>query len=170
MAAFSPDGRRIVTASLDLTAQIWSTESSMQIAVLSNLGDFVTDATYSPDGRRIAIASKSDTQTARIVDADTARQIIGLSGHEKAVRSVAFSPDGRRIATASNDRTARVWDAASGAQLVVLAGHGEGVPPDDEAGNVRSAAFSPDGRRVVTASNDRTARVWTPTPASRSRN
>jgi len=160
MAAFSPDGRRIVTASLDLTAQIWSTESSMQIAVLSDLGDFVTDATYSPDGRRIAIASKSDTQTARIVDADTARQIIGLSGHEKAVRSVAFSPDGRRIATASNDRTARVWDAASGAQLVVLTGHGEGLPPDDEAGNVRSASFSPDGRRIVTASNDRTARVW----------
>jgi WD40 repeat protein len=160
MAAFSPDGRRIVTASLDETAQIWSTESGMQLAVLSDLGDFVTDATYSPDGRRIAIASLSDAQTGRIVDAVTARQIIGLSGHEKAVRSIAFSRDGRRIVTASNDRTARIWDAASGEQLVVLAGHGEGVAADDEAGNVRSAVFSPDGRRIVTASNDRTARIW----------
>ena len=160
MVAFSPDGRHIVTASLDWTAQIWNAASNMQLAVLTELGDYIADAAYSPDGQRIAIAALSEAQTARIVDAATARQIVGLSGHEHAVRSVAFSPDGRRIVTASNDRTARIWDAASGVQLAVLSGHGKGLPADNEGGNVRSAAFSPDGRRIVTASNDRTARVW----------
>jgi WD40 repeat protein len=156
-AAFSPDGRRIVTASEDETARIWGAASSMQLAVLSDPGDWGFDAAYSPDGRRIAIVSD---ETARTVDAGTFKQITGLSGHEGMVRSVAFSPDGRRIVTASNDRTARIWDAASGVQLAVLSGHGAGLAADDESGNVRSAAFSPDGRRIVTASNDKTARIW----------
>ncbi len=160
MAAFSPDGRQIVTASLDKTALIWGAASGMQLAVLSDLGDYVADAAYSPDGLRIAIAAASEQQAVRIVDATTAGQIARLSGHDDMVRSVAFSPDGWRIVTASNDRTARIWDAASGVQLAVLSGHGEGLPADDGGGNVRSAAFSPDGRRIVTASNDKSARIW----------
>src|SRR6202034_4225986 len=67
------------------------------------------------------------------------------------VRSAAFSPDGKRIVTASNDKTARIWDAASGQQLMMLSGHQDVVA---------SAAFSPDGTRIVTASYDKTARVW----------
>ena len=65
--------------------------------------------------------------------------------------SAAFSPDGARVVTASDDKTARVWDAATGKAIAVLSGH------DDQ---VWSAAFSPDGARVVTASDDKTARVW----------
>jgi hypothetical protein len=64
---------------------------------------------------------------------------------------VAFSPDGDRVVTASADKNARLWDAASGQEQTVLRGHG---------GPVRSAAFSPDGARVVTVSYDRTARFW----------
>ena len=55
------------------------------------------------------------------------------------------------MVTASSDHSARLWDAASGQELAVLQGH--------EAG-VWSAAFSPDGSKVVTASIDRSARVW----------
>jgi WD40 repeat protein len=74
-----------------------------------------------------------------------------LSGHRGAVRSVAFSPDGRFILTASDDRTARVWDVKTGREVSVLRGHRRGV---------QSAAFSPDGKRVVTSGDDATARVW----------
>ena len=65
--------------------------------------------------------------------------------------SAAFSPDGTRVVTASDDKTARLWDAATGAPIAVLSGHEDAV---------WSAAFSPDGTRVVTASKDKTARLW----------
>jgi WD40 repeat protein len=74
-----------------------------------------------------------------------------LSGHDFLVSSALFSRDGARIVTASWDRTARIWDAATGRQITVIGGH---------ADVVRFAAFSPDGARIVTASRDKTARVW----------
>jgi WD40 repeat protein len=71
--------------------------------------------------------------------------------HQAKVTSAAFNPDGSRIVTASDDKTARIWDAATGQEVAVLRGH-EGI--------VGSAAFSPDGSRIVTASGDKTARIW----------
>jgi WD40 repeat protein len=62
-----------------------------------------------------------------------------------------FSADSARVLTASADRTARLWDVASGKEMAVLRGH------EDE---VRSAVFSTDGARVLTASKDKTARLW----------
>jgi hypothetical protein len=67
------------------------------------------------------------------------------------VRSLQFNPAGTRIVSGSNDGTARVWDAATGASLAELRGH---------TGWVNSAAFSPDGTQIVTASDDNTARLW----------
>ncbi len=74
-----------------------------------------------------------------------------LQGHQDRVWSAAFSPDGAKVVTASSDRSARLWDAASGQELAVLQGHED---------RVWSAAFSPDGAKVVTASSDRSARLW----------
>ncbi len=81
--------------------------------------------------------------------ADTQLEV--LSGHGDMVLTAVYSPDGTRIVTASNDKTARIWDAGTGAQLAVLSGHG---------GSVSSAAYSPDGTRIVTVSADKTVRVW----------
>jgi dipeptidyl aminopeptidase/acylaminoacyl peptidase len=55
------------------------------------------------------------------------------------------------VVTASEDKTARKWEAATGKEIAKLEGH------TDE---VKSSSFSPDGRRVVTASRDGTARIW----------
>ncbi len=74
-----------------------------------------------------------------------------LRGHEDGVESAQFAPDGKTVVTASRDKTARLWDVASGKELHVLR-------HEDE---VRSAQFAPDGKTVVTASSyDGTARLW----------
>jgi WD40 repeat protein len=67
------------------------------------------------------------------------------------VESVACSPRGDLVATGASDRTARLWDVATGACTATLTGHSVGVA---------GLAFSPDGKRLVTAGNDGTARVW----------
>ncbi len=77
--------------------------------------------------------------------------LTGSMRHDAALDSAEFSPDGQQIVTASDDKTARVWDAASGKPI------GEPMKHKDE---VNSARFSPDGQRVVTASKDKTAQVW----------
>jgi len=148
-AAFSPDGQRVVTASLDKTVRIWDASTGRQTLLLSGHTDRVWCAAFSPDGRRIV--TTSNDRTGRLWDAATGHEIAVLSGHTDRVWNGAFSADSGRVVTASEDKTARIWDATTGLELMVLSGHSD---------MVTTARFSPDGRRVVTASNDKTARIW----------
>ncbi len=63
---------------------------------------------------------------------------------------MAFSPDGKLLATASDDKTARVFETRTWRELVRFAYQGE----------VRRLAFSPDGALLATGSADKTARVF----------
>jgi WD40 repeat protein/serine/threonine protein kinase len=74
-----------------------------------------------------------------------------LRGHTADVYCVCFAPNGRLLATASQDRTARVWDRVSGECLSVLTGH-----VDD----VNCVAFSADSKLLASASDDGTVRIW----------
>ncbi|MER9134748.1 TIR domain-containing protein [Mesorhizobium sp. M0830] len=153
-AVFSPDSRRLVTASDDQTACLWDAATGRQMLVLGGHEHLVSSAAFSPDSMRI-VTTSSD-KTARVWDASTGALVLVLNGHGDHVASAAFSPDASRLVTASWDKTARVWDAAPGAQVLVLNGHGGGHEDD-----VSSAAFSPDATRLVTASwHNHTASIW----------
>lgn len=148
-AAFSPDGKRIATASKDTTARVWDADDGRLIFMFTNHTDAVHSAVFSPDGKHIV--TTSDDGTARVWDARDGHLQHTLSGHAGSVVSAVFSPSSKRIATASLDNTARVWDACDGHLQFTLAGH---------TNQLTTIQFSPDGNRIVTASTDKTARIW----------
>ncbi|HEU4411145.1 MAG TPA: protein kinase, partial [Polyangiaceae bacterium] len=148
-AAFSPDGKRLVTASSDGTLRVWAADGAGEPLVLRGHEGSVWSAAFSPDGKRLVTASRD--KTVRVWNADGADELVVLRGHERGVWSAAFSPDGKQIVSASSDKTVRVWAADGAGEPLVLRGHED---------RVMSAAFSPDGKQIVSASADRTVRVW----------
>src|SRR5580765_6256804 len=72
-------------------------------------------------------------------------------GHTNIVYSAVFSADGKKIVTASQDKTAKVWDAETGELLADLEGHTLGVI---------SAVFSPDGKKIATCGGEGATKVW----------
>ncbi len=149
LATFSPDGKRILTASQDNTARVWDANAARLLATLSGHKGPVNDAEFSSDGKRIVTASADDS--ARVWDGESGALQAILVGHTAEVHVARFSPDGKRIVTASADQTAKVWDAETGHLLVTLTGH---------AGAIYDANFSSDGKRIATASADQSAKVW----------
>ena len=145
--AFSPDGRKVATASYDNTARLWDVETGKQIQRLEHDGS-VYGMAFSPDGQKLATASSDSS--ARLWDVGTGKQLQRLE-HNNSVNAVAFSPDGQKLATASSDSSARLWDVGTGKQLQRL----------EHDRSVNAVAFSPDGQKLATASDDKTACIWT---------
>jgi WD40 repeat protein len=147
--AFSADGKRIVTASMDNTARLWDAATGKEVLTLHGHESYVTSAALSADGRRIVTASTDST--ARLWDTNTGKELAVLRGHGDFISASAFSADSVRVITVSKDSTARLWDANTGKELTVLRGHKDWVT---------AFAFSADGRSIATASSDGTARLW----------
>ena len=126
--AFSPDGRRLASASSDRTVKVWDAATGEEIRTLKGHTQPVMSVAFSPDGQRLA--SASDDETVKVWDAATGEEIRTLKGHTGWVRSVAFSPDGHTLASAGLD-TVKLWDAATGEEIRTLKGvfSSRGVQP-----------------------------------------
>ena len=159
-AVFSPDGRKILTASYDNTARVWDASTHRCLLTLSGHLAPVRSAEFSPDGKKIATASWDST--ARIWDAQTGRSLRVIDTRPKAVLNnqfplsdVHFSPDGKRILTCSNLPTAFVWDVETGDKISSLR-----ISKPGQSGAIGDARFSPDGQRIVAVSYLGLGRIW----------
>src|SRR5271157_1963878 len=84
-----------------------------------------------------------------------------FTGHGEAVQSVAFSADGKSLASGSLDKTAKVWDVATGQERATFRGRAEAdVAANNRRLGMDSVAFTPDNKILVAGSLDGTVRVW----------
>jgi hypothetical protein len=104
-ARFSPDGKRLLSASYDGTVRIWDVKSGKELKQIQAHKPNAYCAAFSPDGKRIV--SCGEDHAVRVWDAQSGKQLRKYEGHGP----VAFFPDGKRIAATSLDGTARVWRA-----------------------------------------------------------
>lgn len=100
-AAFSPDGKQVVTASDDFTARIWDAYSGKPVSEPMRHEGQVLSAVFSADGTKVITASSD--KTARLWEAPTGKPLGKPMKHRHTVHSAAFSPDGSGIVTTSDD-------------------------------------------------------------------
>ena len=119
--AFSPDGQRIVTGSEDQTAKVWEAASGKELLTLK--GHSAQDLLRWPFLRTVSGLSPAvRIRRPRCGRRPAARNCSPSKGTAVRSLAVAFSPDGQRIVTGSGDRTAKVWEAASGRELLTSQG------------------------------------------------
>ncbi len=147
--SFSPDGKRLVSASIDQTGRLWDGETGRLIAVLRGHTGVLLDASFRP--ARTHLATASDDRTLRLWDSDSGELITVLRGHRDGVQRSVFTPDGSRLLSPSSDGTVRIWDMSLVERNGVLRGH---------TSYVYDVAFQPDGARVASAAWDGTVRIW----------
>jgi WD40 repeat protein len=102
---FSPDGTRLVTASVDHDSRVWDVSSGRLLHVLRGHLLPVRSASFSPDGSWIVTGSQF---TAGLWDASTGQLVLYLNGHTRPLTGATFGPGGEWILTGSQDGTARV--------------------------------------------------------------
>jgi eukaryotic-like serine/threonine-protein kinase len=152
--AWSPDGQRIASSSLDETVQIWDALTGKNMLTYRGQSLQAPAIAWSPDGRFIASSSGLLSESIQVWDAATGKNSAEYNrydGHTERVLAIAWSPDGRYIASASEDAKVQVWDVISGRSIYMYRGHTQ---------TVKTVAWSPDGLRIATGSEDKTAQVW----------
>jgi WD40 repeat protein len=152
----TPDGIAVASGGEDGVARIWETRSGNRRCTLAGHDGPVHAVAVTPDGSGVVTASRD--ATVRVWDPSTGAQVGVLRGHGNGVYSAVALPGGSLIASGSEDRTIRVWPRPEPVSSddedrpVILRGHEEGV--------MSLAALTDGTDRVVSASQDRTLKVW----------
>src|SRR5918997_1491764 len=148
--AFSPDGKRLATASRDKTSKVFDVEKKESIVTFPGHAETVYTVGFSADGKSIATGGGGNKNPVWKPDGDgkQLRQIAGFGG---PVFRLQYAADGKGLVACSSDKTVRVFNPADGASLRVLSGHNDWI---------YSFALSNDGKTLASGSWDGELRLW----------
>jgi WD40 repeat protein len=154
--AFTPDGKRLISAGDDKVIRVWDWQTGKTVRTIrgqvgpGDEGKIYTMA-LSPNGRWLAVGGYIKDNVIRIFDFDTGKLVALLCAHTDVVDALAFSSDSTQLVSGGGDFLAIIWDVDRRKVLHRLEGHRE---------DIYAVAFTPDGTRVVTGSDDTTLRLW----------
>jgi len=153
---FSPDGRLLAAAGFNQTITLRHSATGELWRTLEGHTGRVTCVAWSPDGKEIA--SGSDDGSIRFWDPSTGKETDSLplvhrrGTHGTGTTCIGYFPDGKLLYSSGYDPVVQIWDAWTHKLVRSLAGHRDCV----------CACLSADGRRLATASQDGTAKLWDP--------
>ena len=150
----SPDEDQLVTVGYDPAVKLWDRHGGQLLRILNGHAKRVLQARYSEDATRLVTASEDGTLG--FWAAKSGALTATASAHAVGVVKLITAPSSDLVLSLpypaqQEDTTAKLWDIRSGRML--------GVLPHPAV--VRTAVFSPDGRRLATAAADGVLRVWT---------
>jgi WD40 repeat protein len=148
--AVSPDGKTMLSASIDRTIKLWDLPGRKLIRDLGVHKDMARAALYLPDGTRALTAGDEGEIVLRTLPDGTVLHVFSATGHG-GVRQIAISRDGRLMLSGQEAGTAIVWDLEQKSVLHVLSGHDWPV---------NGVAMSPDGTRAITGDIDGVLKYW----------
>lgn len=150
IAAFSPDGKTVLTAATDGAVLLWEAGSGRRMFQLSSAGYLANLAIFSPDGAYVATAA--DWPPRALLWSSVTGTLVAEfeKEHVRDILCMCFSPDSSKLAIAYHDHSARVWSVETGEELSCFM----------HDNSVYTVSFSPDGATVVSGSHDLSARVW----------
>lgn len=153
VATFSPDAKRVVTASEEGVAYVWNsiTCDDIEIKRIKGRKARVSTVRYSVDGK--CIVTGYEDGFISLWDAKTYKAICSVKGHEKAVLSIQYNANGRLMVTSSSDNSIKIWDSKT---LEEIPG---GVFPINKK-ETNSARYNFDGSKFITSSSDKTVKIW----------
>lgn len=162
---FAPKGPLVASCGIDKTLRTWDIETGSSILVIQTEGG-ITDVAFSPDARFLATSSLDKTWT--IWDSSTGEVVLEpdmSGGHRDSVYGVKFSFDGKHLYTSSGDSTVKQW----GIEESLSSRSQDNLDYekvrclrtfDSHGAYVLSAIPTPDGRWLISTSNDSSVMIW----------
>ncbi len=147
--AFTPDGKHLAVACLDLCVHIWDHDQAKKVAVLKGHTHEVSAIALNADGTLLASGDMSGR--VRIWDWQQRKTMAVCVGHKDGIRALAFSPAGKLLASGSMDGTIKLWEPETAQERRTLKGH-ESI--------VSGLSFSPDGHSLASGGEDGKVCLW----------
>ncbi|MDO8728066.1 MAG: DUF4062 domain-containing protein [Candidatus Methanoperedens sp.] len=143
--AVTLDGRQVITGSDDCTVRIWDLETKRCLRILEGQKE-VKALVITSDG---CCAITGSYEEIKVWDLESG-EILRTLNQEGNVKAMAITPDCSRVIAVSSNKI-KVWDLETGDCLKTLEGH---------TNFVNAVAITPDGRFVITGSDDKTIKIW----------
>ena len=167
IAAFSPDGKTVLTVGADQTIRLWDAATAEPLGCPLMHQSGIQAATFSPDGKRLL--TQGGDSSARLWDVATGQPMGQPMVQENELHLLAaFSSRSRRIVTVTGAirQQMRLWDAdfpqpLGQSKTLLLDATFQGA--DRSSQNIVTAvALSPDGKAALTDRQGKSAQLWDP--------